>query len=135
MPGITSMLIVNLQQYAYWHKSDEEVQELYDYAVAKGFTISDESIMVGWYIQTRPDTWSVSHPHFFDPLYKERPTKLELQHYSSVKRNHWLGRNGEYTLPDLGVSGADIFRGAIRTMHASYIGYHGFARGIPHGQS
>jgi hypothetical protein len=111
----------------YYGKEDDEVQELYDYAVSNGITLRDDSPMVGWYVQKYMDTWTISHPRFYDPLYLQKPVVFELSHYNSVKRSYWMGRNGRDILPELGVSGAEIFLRAIETMHATYIGYHGYA--------
>jgi hypothetical protein len=122
-----NMQIVVTDDLLYWGKSAEDVRTLYDYAVSNGITLRDDSPMVDWYLQNNLDTWSVSHPHFFDPLYLDRPVIYELQHYLHVKRDgNWLGKNGEDTIPTLGFSGADIFRNSIRTMRATYIGYHGY---------
>ncbi len=121
-------LLVAVDDMLYYGKPDEEVRELYDYAVSHGITIRDDSPMVGWYIQKYMDSWTISHPQFYDPLYLTRPTVLELAHYTSVQRGgYWLGKNGRDTIPSLGVSGAEIFRHAIEVMHATYIGYHGYA--------
>ncbi len=55
------------------------------------------------------------------------PTILETAHYIKIKDwGYWKGKNGSEVLPGLGVSGADILRGVIRTMHATYIGFHGY---------
>lgn len=112
----------------YYGKTDADARSLYDFAVSNGLSLRDDSPMVGWYIQNNLDTWSISHPHFYDPLYLKSPIVFELEHYGTVKRNgYWLGQNGADTIPKLGHSGAEIMRKAIETMHATYIGYHGFA--------
>jgi hypothetical protein len=41
--------------------------------------------------------------------------------------SNWLGLNGSDTIPRYKHSGAEIMRRAIETMHATYIGYHGYA--------
>jgi hypothetical protein len=41
------------------------------------------------------------------------------------RAGYWKGENGSAILPELGVSGADILRGVIHTMHATWIGFHG----------
>lgn len=112
----------------YYGKPDIKVKGLYNYVVDHGFTLRDDSPLVDWYLQQNLDTWSVSHPHFYDPLYLEKPIIFELQHYGSVKRDgNWVGENGTVKLSEYRYSGAKIMREAIKTMHASYIGYHGFA--------
>jgi hypothetical protein len=110
----------------YFKKDSTEVRELYEYALSNGITLRDDSPLVGWYVENYLDTWSVSHPRFFEGVYMKMPTVFELAHYSSVKRNgHWIGRNGGDTIPGTGVSGADIFRNSIQLIHATYIGFHG----------
>jgi len=111
----------------YTGKPDSEVQELFEFAVSKGFTLRDDSPLVGYYVENFLETWSVSHPQFYDPLFLERPIILECDHYHSVLNDgNWLGRNGEATIQGKGVSGAEVLRGAVATMHATYIGFHGY---------
>ena len=120
-------LIVATDDLLYYGKPDSDVDELYRYAVKNGMSVRDDSPMVDWYLEHNPDTWSVSHPHFYDPLYKTKPIVLELQHYGMVKNEgNWIGKNGEHIIPKYGHSGADIVRNVIRSMHATYIGFHGF---------
>ena len=110
----------------YYGKPDAEVQELLDYAISRGITLRDDSPLVGWYVENHLKTWSVSHPHFYDPLFLAKPIILECQHYHMVLHDsNWLGRNGEDPIPAKGVTGAEILRGAVNTLHATYIGYHG----------
>jgi hypothetical protein len=112
----------------YYGKPDSSVTELYNYAVSNGLTLRDDSPMVEWYINNDLKTWSVSHPHFYDPLYLSKPIVFELEHYMSVKsEGNWLGKNGMDTIKKFGFSGAEIMRHAIETMHATYIGFHGYA--------
>ncbi len=112
----------------FWGKSEEETRLLYDYATGHGITLRDDSPMVEYQLNKYIDTWSISNPDFYDPLYLSKPIVLELQHYGNVKdKGYWLGKNGRDTIPSLGHSGAEIFRNAIRTMHATWIGYHGYA--------
>jgi hypothetical protein len=112
----------------YYSKSEKDVKALYDYAVAKGFTLRDDSPMVKYYAEAMIKTWSVSHPQFYSPLYLQKPIVFESEHYPTVKRNGlWLGKNGKDTIPSLGYSGAKIFREAIKLEHATYIGFHGYA--------
>jgi len=95
--------------------------------VANGITFRDDSPLVKWYVDNNIDTWSVSHPHFFEAVYKTRPTVFELEHISAVRENgYWRGKNGADTIPGIGVSGAQIFRNAIHLIHPTYIGFHGY---------
>lgn len=112
----------------YWEKSEKDVETLYNYAVGNGFTLRDDSPMVEYYVEEMIKTWSVSHPHFYSPLYLQKPIIFESEHYPTVKRNGlWLGKNGKDTIPSVGYSGAKIFREAIKLEHATYIGFHGYA--------
>ncbi len=123
----SSQLVV-CDDLLYYGKKKEEVEELYRYAIAKGITLRDDSPLVDWYIKTMSKTWSVSHPHFYDPLYLRKPVVYELEHYRMVKNwGNWLGKNGSQKLPDYNFSGATIMRESIKSLHATYIGYHGFA--------
>lgn len=122
-----SQLVVT-DDLIYYGKPKEEQLKLLEYAVSRGITLRDDSPLVDWYLQQNPDTWSVSHPHFFDPLYLTKPIVFELQHYHMVKRDgNWKGPNGSEVIPELGYSGADMMKKAIETMKATYIGYHGYA--------
>jgi hypothetical protein len=112
----------------YYGKPDSSVTKLYNYAISNGLTLRDDSPMVEWYINNNLKTWSVSHPHFYDPLYLSKPIVFELEHYMSVKsQGNWIGKNGKDTIKKFGYSGAEIMRHAIETMHATYIGFHGYA--------
>lgn len=120
--------VVCTDDLIYYGKPQAEVKALYDYAIAQGASLRDDSPLVGWYMQQNLKTWSVSHPQFYDPLYLKKPIVFELEHYRSVKKDgNWLGTNGAGTIAKYGVSGADVMRKAIATMHATYIGYHGYA--------
>lgn len=119
--------IVVTDDLIYWNKPENEVIELLQFVHDNGITFRDDSPLVDWYIENNLDTWSVSHPRFFDAVYKNKPTVFELQHYGMVKDDgNWLGKNGEKIIPQIGVSGADILRNSIKLMHATYIGYHGY---------
>ena len=119
--------IVVTDDLIYYNKPENEVKELLDYVVANGITFRDDSPLVKWYVDNNLDTWSVSHPHFFEAVYKKLPTVFELEHIRAVRENgYWLGKNGEDTIPGIGVSGAHIFRNAIHLIHPTYIGFHGY---------
>jgi hypothetical protein len=120
--------IIVTDDLLYYLKKDEEVGQLYDYAISHGISLRDDSPMVDWYLQNNLPTWSVSHPRFYMPLYLTKPIIFELQHYSTVKSDgNWLGKNGRDTIFSLKTTGAEIFKKAMEIMHATYIGYHGFA--------
>jgi len=114
--------------YFFWGKLKNEEKELYQYAISKGITVRSDSGLLPGYLQEFLSTWGISHTEYYDPLYLKKPIILETTHYQSVKNpGYWLGKNGEIIIPDLKVSGANIFRGEIKIMHATYIGYHGYA--------
>jgi len=119
--------IVVTDDLIYWNKPEEDVNELFEYVKVKNITFRDDSPLVDWYVQKNPDTWSVSHPYFFEAVYKKLPTVFELQHYSAVKKDgNWLGKNGEEIIPEIDVSGAEIFRKSMELIHPTYIGFHGY---------
>jgi len=118
--------VVVTDDLLYFGKTKEEGEELLNYALSLNFSLRDDSPLVDWYIQEFPDSYSVSHPHFFESVYLTNPVIFELQHYHMVKRDgNWIGRNGADPIPRKSTSGADLFRGALRATKASYIGYHG----------
>jgi hypothetical protein len=83
--------------------------------------------LVDWYIEHYGDTYTVSHPHFFESVYLYKPIVYELQHYHIVKKDgNWLGENGEDLIPGKAFSGADLFRESLKILRATYIGYHGY---------
>lgn len=107
--------------------TDENKKVLLRYAIDNGISFRDDSPMVKGYMVDVLRTWTVSHPYFFDAAYKTMPTVFELEHYGKVKSNgYWLGKNGETTIPKYGVSGADVFRNAVRIIHPTYVGFHGY---------
>ena len=122
-----SQLVVT-DDLLYYGKPEADVKILLDYAVSNGISLRDDSPLVDWYMDKNMDTWSVSHPQFYDPLYLTRPIVFELQHYGNViKDGNWLGKNGADKIEKYGYSGAHVMRKAIETTHATYIGYHGYA--------
>jgi hypothetical protein len=85
---------------------------------------------VDWYVKTCSPTYTVRSPEFFADAWMKMPTVLELEHYGSIKTTgNWLPQPGS-SLEKSGVgrTGADYFRGALEQLHATYIGYHGYAR-------
>jgi hypothetical protein len=122
--------VVVSDDFVYAIADPEERQQMHRYVIEHGLTYRDDSILVDWYITAYPRTWTVRSPAFFADVWRTRPTILELEHYGHVKRNgNWLGQPGSsLTKFGGGQSGADFFRGALATLRATYIGYHGDAR-------
>jgi hypothetical protein len=107
--------------------SESEKRELLKFAVNSGISLRDDSPMVEGYMKNELGTWTVRHPEFFSEVYKTMPTVFELEHYGKVKSNgYWLGKNGADTIPSLHVSGAKVFREAMKLIHPTYIGFHGY---------
>jgi hypothetical protein len=122
--------IVVSDDFVYAIADPQERQQMHRYVIEHGLTYRDDSILVDWYITAHPRTWTVRSPEFFADVWRTRPTILELEHYGHVKRNgNWLGQPGSSLVTfGGGQSGADFFRGALATLRATYIGYHGDAR-------
>ncbi len=79
-----------------------------DYALSKGVTIRDDSIMV----QPRPRSWY--HSEMAQEFWPKLPVILEHQHYgSSIKRDAW---------------DPDIFLKSIEAYHASFMSIHWWPR-------
>ena len=109
-------------------KDDADMKSLYDYVIKNNISFRDDSPLVDWYFDHHLKTWTLSNPEFYDPSYLKRPNVFELQHYRMIKKDgNWLGKNGADKIPKYGYSGAEVMRKAIEMMHATYIGYHGFA--------
>jgi hypothetical protein len=107
--------------------SEKEKQELLNYALKNGFSLRDDSPMVQGYMKNDLATWTVRHPEFFKEVYKTNPTVFELEHYGKVKSNgYWLGKNGKDIIPEYGVSGAVVFRNAVKILRPTYVGFHGY---------
>lgn len=106
-----------------------ERQSLHDYALSKGITYRDDSILVNGYLPGLSTSYTVRSPQFFADAYLRTPTVLELEHYSAVKRlGNWDGRPGSLVEKHgQGRKGPDYLRGALELLHATYIGYHGYA--------
>lgn len=121
--------IVVSDDFVYGIQDPDERKRMHRYIVDNGITYRDDSILVDWYVKQYPDTFCVRSPQFFADAWRQGPNVLELQHYGSVLEDgNWtpdpgssLARHGG------GKTGPDIFRGALRQLRATYIGYHGFA--------
>ncbi len=46
----------------YYKKNPAQVQNCLEYALSNGISFRDDSPLGDWYIQTRMESWSVSHP-------------------------------------------------------------------------
>ena len=112
----------------YYKRTLETYLPLYREAVLKGFSLRDDSPMVTWYVKAYEKSYSVSHPQFYTPLYETAPIVFELEHYATVKAaGNWVGPNGSGMMPNAVCTSAAWLERAIEILHATYIGYHGWA--------
>jgi hypothetical protein len=110
--------------------SPEDRRRLHAKLLAAGVSYRDDSPLVDWFITAYSKTFTVRSPELFADAWPQTPTVFELEHYGSVKRmGNWLAQPGS-SLAKFGAgrTGADYFRGALELLHATYIGYHGYAR-------
>ena len=124
-----SQLVVS-DDLVFYHIEDlAEREKLHQYIVDHGISYRDDSILVNGYIGNYSRTYTVRSPEFFEAVYKNKPTVFELEHYGTVKRlGNWLGEAGSSMAQHVpGKTGVDFFRGALELLHATYIGYHGYA--------
>lgn len=104
-------------------------EKLHRSILEQGIGYRDDSILVDWYVKTYPDRFTVRSPEFLEDSYRKTLNVFELEHYRAVKRSgNWLGDEGSSLQKfGKGKSGPDMFRGALKLLHATYIGYHGDA--------
>ncbi|MBN1480329.1 DUF4832 domain-containing protein [candidate division KSB1 bacterium] len=115
--------------FVYNIKNPDERQKMHQYIVENGITYRDDSPLVDYYIGAYPKTYTVRSPEYFADVYRTKPTIFELEHYGTVKRlGNWTADSGSAMAEHGdGKTGPDFFRGALELLHASYIGYHGYA--------
>ncbi len=123
-----SQLILS-DDFVYNLPDPEERKALHSYAVRHGIGYRDDSILVDGYLAGFGDRFTVRSPEFFADTYLKTPSVFELEHYGSVKRlGNWDARPGSALARfGKGRKGPDYFRGALELLHATYIGYHGYA--------
>jgi hypothetical protein len=124
-----SLLVIS-DDYVASLASAEDQKRLREKVRSCGIAYRDDSILVDWYVQVFGKTATVRTPELFAETWLSRPTVLELEHYGMVKgHGNWIPRAGS-SLEKFGGGrhGADILRNALELLHATYIGYHGYAR-------
>ncbi len=115
------MYISITDDYAYWGRSAADEATLKAHIESKYFLWRDNSVLVDYWLDNYPSTYSVYKPNYFEGRYKQFPTVLEVEHYANVKNDgNWSGTNGS-------TKGAAQLKGAIGLMHATYVGFHGYA--------
>ncbi len=122
-------LLVASDDFVFALRDPAERQALHQYVIANGISYRDDSILVRGYLKGESDRYTVRSPEFFADAYLQTPTVFELEHYGTVKRqDNWDARPGsEAAKYGKGKTGPDYFRGALGLLHATYIGYHGYA--------
>jgi len=121
--------LVISDDYVHALKDPGERAVLHQHILANGISYRDDSILVNSYLQGMSDTFTVRSPTYFADAYPQTPTVFELEHYGTVKKQgNWEGR-AESAVAKFGKgkTGPDFFRGALDLLHATYIGYHGYA--------
>jgi hypothetical protein len=121
--------LVVADDFVYAIRDADQQEKMHRYVLNHGISYRDDSILVNWYVTSTSNTWCVRSPQFFQDCYLKTPTIFELEHYSAVRRQgNWFGKPGSSLVKfGGGKTGADYFRGALRLLHATYIGYHGYA--------
>jgi hypothetical protein len=123
-----SQLVVS-DDFVYALSDPQERQTLHEHVLQHGISYRDDSILVNGYLAGTSDQFTVRSPQFFADAYGKTPTVFELEHYGTVKKQgNWEGRPDSLVAKHgLGKKGPDYFRGALGLLHATYIGYHGYA--------
>ncbi len=124
-----SQLVIS-DDYVHAVPDPAERAALHEYILANGISYRDDSIMVDGNFSGSSDRFTVRSPEFFAGAFRRMPTVMELEHYGKVKSlGNWEPKPGSNASTfGKGKSGPDFFRGAIDLLHATFIGYHGYAR-------
>lgn len=119
--------LVATDDLIFFKKPDSVVNNLMEYALQNDISFRDDSPFNKYWLTSQKETWSVRHPEFFEAAYKTMPTVLETAHYINIKNwGFWKEKNGKAIIPEIGYTGEKVFRNVIKTMHATYIGFHGY---------
>lgn len=123
-----SQLVVT-DDFVYALNDPQERKTLHEHVLQHGISYRDDSILVNGYLAGTSDQFTVRSPEFFADAYGKTPTVFELEHYGTVKKQgNWEGRPDSLVAKHgQGKTGPDYFRGALGLLHATYIGYHGYA--------
>ncbi|RJP29293.1 MAG: DUF4832 domain-containing protein [Candidatus Omnitrophota bacterium] len=124
-----SQLVIS-DDFAYSVSDKDERQKMHREVLDRGITYRDDSILVDGYLSNYADQYTVRSPEFFQDSYYNTPNVFELEHYPIVRRmgNWFVKPESSLAKYGKGKSGADMFKGALELLHATYIGYHGYAR-------
>lgn len=121
--------IVASDDFVYSTGDAEQRRRMHRYMMDNGITYRDDSILVDWYVQQYIKTATVRSPELFADAWRIAPTVFELQHYGAVRNDgNWQPKPGSTLAKhNRGLTGPDVFQDAMRILHATYIGYHGYA--------
>lgn len=122
-------LVVTSDDFVYGVSKPADRLRLHRYILDQGISYRDDSILVNGYLAAHSPQFTVRSPEFFADVWRQKPTVLELEHYSAVKKQgNWRGSpESSVAKYGAGKTGPDYFRGALGLLHATYIGYHGYA--------
>lgn len=121
--------LVISDDFVYGVTDPKDRERMHQYVMKNGISYRDDSILVNGYLRGHSGTYTVRSPEFFADTWRNTPIVFELEHYSAVKGNgNWLADPGSALAQyGGGKKGPDFFRGALGLLHATYIGYHGYA--------
>ena len=97
-------------------KGQDEVQEILEYARARGFGVQDDSICCDGYTQGC-DYDTMRAPFAFDELYRQAPSVIEMAHYRYILPQFEMHYRGGLTAME-----------AFKRAHATFAGFHGYPR-------
>jgi hypothetical protein len=117
------LMYVN-DNFVYDGPEPEHRAALLETVLALGYSIRDDSVLVRYWVDRFPND-SLLNPAYFDAVWRDRPTLLEMQHYRMATDP---GQDFTWRGPDGSLAGADVLENAIIRSHATWLGYHGIAR-------
>ncbi|MBQ9162531.1 MAG: DUF4832 domain-containing protein [Clostridia bacterium] len=92
-----------------------EVMDMLEYVESRSIGVQDDSVCCDGYTEDC-DYDSMRAPWMFDRIYKNAPTAIESQHYTSCLKTPHYYRDG-LTLME-----------SLKRSHATYAGFHGYPR-------
>ncbi len=102
-------------------KTPEERTKLHAFCVENRITYRDDSVFWEGDMEDPSVPFSIRNDDFFRDAWQYAPTTLESCHFNYVlKKNYWVP-------PDGGKRFWDTYVGAVKTAHATFVGYHHYA--------
>ena len=102
--------------FARMWKGQDEVQEMLEYARARGFGAQDDSICCDGYTQAC-DYDTMRAPFIFDELYRQAPCVIEMAHYRYILPKYEMHYRGGLTAME-----------SFKRSHATFAGFHAYPR-------